>query len=167
MTRFVEGTFATEYDPTLYDNYRHTVDMGREQVDILFDEDGAQEESTAVIKRYKDADAIVYIYSVTSELTFREMNSMRLKVELVRSSEPICPFVLVANKVDIGAREIDTEAGEALAQQWGCSFFEVSAKEGLNIQEMFLHLAHAISETAAFKGAPSTRSKRQPKCAVQ
>jgi GTPase SAR1 family protein len=48
----------------------------------------------------------------------------------------LCP-VLVGNKSDLANdREVSLQEGQHLAQQWGCAFFEASAKTRVNIDEV-------------------------------
>ena len=41
-------------------------------------------------------------------------------------------------------KKVAPERGRALAEQYGLSFFETSAKEGLNVNEVFTHVATTI-----------------------
>lgn len=52
--------------------------------------------------------------------------------------------MLVANKCDKPDKVIETERGRALAEQHGLAFFESSAKTGINVQEVFHHIAKII-----------------------
>lgn len=52
--------------------------------------------------------------------------------------------VLVANKIDLPNRVIETERGEQLAQEYGLAFYETSARTGVNINELFHHMAQSI-----------------------
>ena len=52
--------------------------------------------------------------------------------------------VLVANKCDRPDKVIESERGKALADQHGLSFFETSAKTGLNVAEVFQHIAKIV-----------------------
>ena len=57
------------------------------------------------------------------------------------------PMVLVGNKIDLEQRrEIEKEKGELLAEKNGIDFYEVSNKEGINIQEAGLAIVHKILE---------------------
>jgi len=52
--------------------------------------------------------------------------------------------VLVANKTDLPGRTVSEEDGQKLADQHGLDFFETSAKNGQNINELFMHVAKQI-----------------------
>ena len=52
--------------------------------------------------------------------------------------------ILVANKIDLPNRVIETERGEQLAKEYGLAFFETSARTGQNINELFQQMAQSI-----------------------
>ena len=52
--------------------------------------------------------------------------------------------VLVANKCDRTDKVVEPESGRALAEQHGLQFFETSAKNGLNVNEVFDQIARTI-----------------------
>lgn len=49
--------------------------------------------------------------------------------------------VLIGNKCDVSERQVTEEEGKKMAQEMGIEFFEVSAKEDVNIKETFNFLA--------------------------
>ncbi len=50
--------------------------------------------------------------------------------------------LLVGNKVDAGdQRQVTTEEGAAMAEEFKIPFFEASAQSGLNVDEMFTSVA--------------------------
>ena len=59
--------------------------------------------------------------------------------------------LLVANKCDRPDRAVETERGKALAEEHGLAFFETSAKTGLNINEVFMHMAKTIIKERSFQ----------------
>jgi GTPase SAR1 family protein len=84
----------------------------------------------------KDADAHMIVYSVTSQVSFNESEKYREKVKNLagEKGEHIC---LCGNKCDAPDRAVTEKAGQDRASQWGCPFFETSAKENINIYEAF------------------------------
>ena len=55
--------------------------------------------------------------------------------------------VLIGNKKDLEKkRKITKEAGESLANKYGINFFEVSAKDNINVEELFLETAKWLLE---------------------
>ena len=55
--------------------------------------------------------------------------------------------VLIGNKKDLEKkRKITKEAGESLANKYGINFFEVSAKDNINVEELFLETAKCLLE---------------------
>lgn len=53
---------------------------------------------------------------------------------------------MVGNKCDLREeRKVGAEEGRMLADDYKCTFMEVSAKENINIEQMFSQLAMAIA----------------------
>ena len=74
-------------------------------------------------------------------------------------------MILVGNKCDLESeRQVPREKGEELAKQWGCPFLESSAKEKLNIDEMFHDLTRMLrteEESRRKKPAPPAPKKKK------
>ena len=57
-----------------------------------------------------------------------------------------CILSSVRNKVDLEyQREVSTMEGMALAQIWGCSFVEASAKHRTNVNEVFSEIVREVN----------------------
>ena len=57
------------------------------------------------------------------------------------------PIILLGNKIDLELeRKISKEQGQKLAEENGFEFFEISNKDGLNIQEAGFALVNKILE---------------------
>ena len=55
--------------------------------------------------------------------------------------------VLIGNKKDLEKkRKVTKKAGESLANKYGINFFEVSAKDNINVEELFLETAKCLLE---------------------
>ena len=60
--------------------------------------------------------------------------------------------VLVGNKIDLeNKREVKTEEGQQLGNEFNYQFFETTAKDGININEAFGALIKAIAEKYSYK----------------
>jgi len=74
-------------------------------------------------------------------------------------------MVLVGNKCDIEARDVSTQDGENLAKQFGCDFIESSAKENINITEIFnkvvMRVKAANAATSGKKGGKGGSSGKK------
>jgi GTPase KRas protein len=81
-----------------------------------------------------------------------------------REGLPMCPVVLVGNKVDLeDDRMVTTIEGQELAKSWGTDvlFFEASAKSGINIEEQFFALARAVRDFV-----PNTKPQQKKKTGI-
>jgi len=76
------------------------------------------------------------VYDVTSAVSFEHIKYW--VNEIKTHGQPECYLILVGNKTDIEDRVIRSEVGQKLAREIGCDFIETSAKDGSNVEELFL-----------------------------
>jgi len=91
---------------------------------------------------FKNAMGIVLMYDCTDENSFDNLRYWISQVKL-HAGENV-PTVLVGNKCDRPDKRVSTEQGETLARELGVQFFEASAKDNINVQEVFYSLVKAI-----------------------
>ena len=88
---------------------------------------------------YRDADAVVFIYDTTNKNSFNELSYWVNEVKQNGKSETL--LAIAGNKSDLVEKEeIKTDDAKSYADKENASFFLISAKENLNISEMFLKL---------------------------
>lgn len=83
------------------------------------------------------------VYDVGRPLTFMTV------LEWFTKLMAVCPkasVALVANKVDLETRKVPIEAGEMLAKWLNVKYFEVSAKTGEKIENLFTDLVSRAPE---------------------
>ena len=69
--------------------------------------------------------------------------------QIIECSEGRTPRIIVGNKVDAGdRREVAEEEGRALAEEYDALYMEVSAKENLGIEEVFVELGKMMVKAA-------------------
>ena len=123
-----------------------------------------QQEFTAMREQYmRSGEGFVIMYSITDRQSFREASQAKKQIERVRRSEDI-PMVLVANKIDLESkREVTTEEGQTLAQEFDCPFFETSAALRHFVDDVFHTLVRRIrkKERLGLKSTQKNKKLRQ------
>ncbi|KAK6516048.1 Ras GTPase [Arthrobotrys megalospora] len=168
--QLVQSQFPEDYDPTIEGTYgrlvyetniRHFVeqfililfiDSYRKQsiidneiayLDIL--DTAGQEEYRAMRAEYmRTGEGFLLVYSITSRSSFEEVVQIREQILRIKDKEQF-PIILVGNKCDLETRrEVSTQEGRSLAEQFGCPFKEASAKARINVEEAFYELVREI-----------------------
>jgi Ras-related protein Rab-5C len=83
------------------------------------------------------------VYDVTRPPTFMAVHEWFMKFVAVC---PKAKVALVANKVDLETRQVPMEAGKMIAEWLKVRYFEVSAKTGENIEEVFTDMVVRVPE---------------------
>jgi len=123
----------------------------------------------------KNAQAFILVYSITSRSTFKEVEQIKDQIMYVKDYQEAgsVPLVLAGNKCDLEQqRQVSYEEGENLAKTWGnCCFMETSAKNFINIENMFEEVTkQVLSKTAAAKDREvvvgANNAKKKKKCTI-
>ena len=112
----------------------------------IFDTAGQERFRTLTTGYYKAADCVFLVYDCSDEESFDCVANWVQQIE-VHANENIMR-ILIANKVDLPAdkRKITREQGEQVAQQFGFTYMETSAKAGLGVKEMFENSAIEMAQ---------------------
>ena len=93
---------------------------------------------------YKDALAAVLVYDITIKQSFEEIKTFWIKQLREFGPENII-VAIAANKSDLLDQEqVNEEEARNFAEENNALFFEISAKNGLGINELFLGLGKKI-----------------------
>ncbi|KAJ8345944.1 hypothetical protein SKAU_G00301370 [Synaphobranchus kaupii] len=149
LRRFLRDGFTDKYEPTSEDFHRKLYQIRGEnyQVDIL---DASGERRFPAKRRLSilTGDIFLLVCSVDDRSSFEEVRALRKEIVTAKAKllkQKMCarvPIVICANKVDLDQKERDvsqTELRRVLGKD--CLFFETSAKDGTNLEEMFGALA--------------------------
>ena len=97
-----------------------------------------QKKFRSLLKAYiKETKAILLVYNITDESSFLAVNDW---IKEIKKNEVNPIIVLVGQKCDLENRIISEERGRELANELGVEFFEISAKTGYNVEELFKYL---------------------------
>ncbi len=99
----------------------------------IWDTAGQQRFKNITQTYYKGAAGIILAYSISDGKSFTNITTWIKQIE-ANSSEDVCK-ILVATKCDLQAdRQVTFQEGNTLAKKYGMKFYEVSAKNGKNVQ---------------------------------
>ncbi|KAL3894727.1 MAG: hypothetical protein SGCHY_005106, partial [Lobulomycetales sp.] len=146
--QFVQSIFVEKYDPTIEDSYRKQVDVDGVQSMLEILDTAGTEQFTAMRDLYmKNGQGFVLAYSITSQATFNDLVELREQILRVKDMDKV-PMVLAGNKCDLeDDRVVTRDQGGNLAQQWGCTFLETSARKKVNVDEVFFDLVRQINKS--------------------
>lgn len=119
----------------------------------LWDTVGQERLRTFTKSFYKAASAIILVYDCTDRHSFENINQWMREIDTHATKDVL--KILVANKIDKENREITSEEGSELAEQYGIAFYETSAMTGENVEEVFKFCAQTIVKRKKFN--PSFR----------
>ncbi|NXC81017.1 RAB3B protein, partial [Cercotrichas coryphoeus] len=111
----------------------------------LQDTAGQERYRTITTAYYRGAMGFVLMYDITSEDSFNAVQDWATQIKTY--SWDNAQVILVGNKCDMeDDRIVPVEKGKHLADQLGFDYFEASAKENINVRQVFERLVDIICE---------------------
>lgn len=102
-----------------------------------WDTAGQERFRTITTSYYKGAQAIVIVYDITDRDSFEHVKNWMADVDKFAKEGVL--RILVGNKCDLEhKRQVSIDNGKELADKYGIKFLETSAKETVNIDELFV-----------------------------
>eukprot|EP01012_Entosiphon_sulcatum_P025461 TRINITY_DN30775_c0_g1_i1.p1 TRINITY_DN30775_c0_g1~~TRINITY_DN30775_c0_g1_i1.p1 ORF type:complete len:225 (-),score=42.93 TRINITY_DN30775_c0_g1_i1:4-654(-) len=163
---FVQHLFPTNYDPTIQDTYSKQADVDGDVAFLEIIDTAGQEDLWVLSEPFlRSGEGFLLVFSLTDAASFENLLAFRDKILKVKELNSV-PAVLVGNKADLrDQRVVSHEAATTLAQTFfptaapgkqAVPFFEVSAKERVNVDEAFLELVRQVRlHRAAAPSAPA------------
>ena len=147
LLRYVHGQFKNEYQLTIGVEFAaKNIEIGNKIYRIQIWDTAGQEKYRSITRNYyKNSVCTLVVYDITCRKSFNEVKNW------IEDCKKICSkdvyMVLVWNKLDLEEqREVTKEEGEELAEELGIKFFETSAKEGTNVEDVFLKSSNEIAK---------------------
>jgi len=99
------------------------------------------------------------VYSITSLSTFNELDELRTQILRIKETQNV-PIVIVGNKSDLQEdRAVTHNRAIQLSQSWGrVPFYETSARNRLNVDEVFMDLCRQIMRKEIAEGTKFTKA---------
>ena len=94
----------------------------------------------------KNGQGFIIVYSLTSRQSFQDIKLIREQILRVKGTDRV-PIVLVANKCDLSesCREVSTDDGCSLANQWSIPYIETSAKNSTIVNGLFTEIVKEMN----------------------
>ncbi|XP_063049677.1 ras-related protein Rab-35-like [Engraulis encrasicolus] len=137
LLRFADNTFSGSYITTIGVDFKiRTVEMEGEKVKLqIWDTAGQERFRTITSTYYRGTHGVIVVYDVTCAESF--VNVKRWLHEINQNCDDVCR-ILVGNKNDDPkSKVVETNDAEKFAEQMAIQLFETSAKDNINVEEMF------------------------------
>jgi len=110
----------------------------------IWDTAGQERFRTITTAYYRGAMGIILVYDVSDEVSFQNVNNWMRQID--QNAAENVNRILIGNKCDVGSseRKVTYEQGAELAEKFGISFFETSAKTNTNVDQAFESIAQDI-----------------------
>lgn len=144
LIRFAERIFSENYIATIGVDFKiRTVEIDGERVKLqIWDTAGQERYRTLTSTYYRGTHGVIIVYDVNNLESF--LNIKRWLSEIDQNCEQIYR-VLVGNKNDTPEwKVVMTEEAQRYADQMCVRLFETSAKENVNVEEMFMTVARKL-----------------------
>ena len=145
--RFTENTFQNLFISTIGIDYKvKIIEIENIKYKLIFYDTAGQEKFKSVAPNLiKKAHGIIIMYDITNKSSFDSIPEILKDIKGEKGND--FPMILIGNKIDLEQdREIKKEEGKDLASKNGIEFFEISNKEGINIQEAGFAIVNKILE---------------------
>ena len=106
----------------------------------LWDTAGQERYSSLTKNFYKHAQGIIFVYDVNNIGSFQNLKNWIKNPDYEKRNVKI---IIVGNKIDL-KKEISTDDLKRLANRYSCKYFEVSAKNNINVNSIFESITEEI-----------------------
>ena len=156
IVRFVEGTFEEFRLPNIAATFlRKTMKVDNRTIELeIWDTAGQEKYRSLGALYYRKANAALIVYDITNNDTLDSAKKWIKEVQNMEGNHVI--IAIAGNKLDlVSDKQVNTDEVKQFADDNGFIFFETSAKDNHNIQEIF----QSISVEADKKGKIYKKSR--------
>ena len=145
ISGIMDNPYNEVYEPSIgVDFMSKNIKYKGQNVKLQMWDTAGQEKYKGLIPSYVRNSSIVFVvYDVSVKTSFDNIPKWLTFIRTIENTS----LILCGNKIDLSNREVKKEEGEVLAKKEGIPFFEVSAKTGDNIKNMFYNV---VSELPTF-----------------
>mmetsp|Transcript_404 Transcript_404/g.544 ORF Transcript_404/g.544 Transcript_404/m.544 type:complete len:217 (+) Transcript_404:73-723(+) len=145
VLRFGKNQFTSSFMTTIGIDFQiKTIEIDGKRVKLLlWDTAGQERFHTITNAYYRGAHGVLLVYDVTDTNSFGNVTTWMNNIH--QHADESISKILVANKCDmVHDRVVSVESGKALARDYNVPYFETSAKNDINVHEVFVAIAKDI-----------------------
>ena len=164
LLRYCDKRFQEAHLSTIGLDYRlksMTLKNGKNIKLQIWDTAG-QDRFRAITKNYyKGANGIILIYDVTNLQSYENVKNWISQIK--EEANPNVLIYLAGNKIDVNEEDkvVKTEEGKKIANELNLPFYETSAKNGVNVNEIFEDILEKIDEVYSKIEVSKTEKKNK------
>ena len=159
IRKYIKNQFGDNYLSTVGIDFQEKVIQVNDKLILLQLWDTAgQERFRDIAKNYiKSADGVLLVYDITSKQTFEKLDYWHKTLK--ENAHEHIKYIIVGNKCDLNEkREVEKESGEDFAKKNNIYFYETSAKNGINVNEVFQILTNEVIKVIKKYGRPNNKT---------
>ena len=127
------------------DYFDKIITINNKEIKLAIQDTSGEERFRSLARNYyKNVDGVMFVFDVTNSESFNE----GIKYWLTECDNQIKEYkkILVGNKIDLceEMKIISKESIEKFAESKNMKYFEASAKEGTNVEKIFIELGEMI-----------------------
>ncbi|XP_068447989.1 RAB3D, member RAS oncogene family, a [Clinocottus analis] len=147
LFRFADDSFTSAFVSTVGIDFKvKTIYRSDKRVKLqIWDTAGQERYRTITTAYYRGAMGFLLMYDITSQESFCAVQDWATQIKTYSWGN--AQVALVGNKMDLEEdRQVPTEDAQRLAAELGFQFFESSAKDDVNVKQVFDTLVDVICE---------------------
>ena len=153
IKRYTKDQFGGVYLTTVGIDFQNkTIEIEDKKVKLQVWDTAGQERFRNVAKNYfQSSNGFLLVFDITDKESFQKLKDFWIE-QLKMNAPEKAKSVLVGNKSDLaGQRQVSIEDAEEFAKNNNLKYYEVSAKEGTKVVELFFYLANEIYQSHTYE----------------
>ena len=145
ILRYIEDTFSVNLMNSIGVDFKlKNIEIDNKKIKLqIWDTAGQERFRTITTSYYKGAHAIVIVFDITDKDSFEHVNVWMQDIDKFAKAGGM--RILVGNKCDLEhQRAVTKDQGNEMALKYGIKYIETSAKDTINIEELFVNTAKTL-----------------------
>ena len=143
LLKYVDDFFPEEHIATIGIEYKDKI-INKDGYNIrlqIWDTAGQERFNSITKNIYRNTNGVLFVYDATNRKSY---NSMKNWIKDTEKIDKDIKGIILANKIDLEEREVNTDELEELGNKMNMKFLETSAKDNINVKEAFILLVEEL-----------------------